>query len=68
MNMLTLAEKMLEENDLYVLADCADNLPMADRFPALSVLASDNRCLVIRMQIERMLLLNGIYDQSTICI
>jgi hypothetical protein len=27
MNMLTIAEKMLEENDLYVLATCADNLP-----------------------------------------
>ena len=143
MNMLTIAQKMLEENNLCVLATCNNNLPnsslmhyifddngmrifmltlkgsskhtniasnpmvsilidtrtdcqrsglpilaltvygkaefvqdpqrhqklvdqMVDRFPTLLELASDNRCLVIRIQIEKMLLLDGIKDQSTI--
>ena len=38
---------------------------MADKFPTLAELAGDNRCLVIQMRIEKMLLLDGIIDQST---
>lgn len=38
---------------------------MADKFPTLAELADDNRCLVIQMRIEKMLLLDGIIDQST---
>jgi nitroimidazol reductase NimA-like FMN-containing flavoprotein (pyridoxamine 5'-phosphate oxidase superfamily) len=143
MNMLTIAQKMLKENDLCVLATCADNLPnsslmqyiydgncmsvfmltlkgsskqiniaanpqvsilidtridskqsglpikaltvygkaefvqepqrrqalvdqMVDRFSSLAELASDKRCLVIQMRIEKMLLLDGVNDKSTI--
>lgn len=145
MNMLTIAQKMLEENNLGVLATCNNNLPnsslmqyiydanclsvfmltlkggskqinvtsnpqvsilidtridsqqsglpikaltvygkaefvndpqrhqalvnqMVDRFSSLAELASDKRCLVIQMRIEKMLLLDGIKDQSTIYI
>lgn len=145
MNMLTIAQKMLEENNLGVLATCNNNLPnsslmqyiydanclsvfmltlkgsskqinvtsnpqvsilidtridsqqsglpikaltvygkaefvndpqrhqalvnqMVDRFSSLAELASDKRCLVIQIRIEKMLLLDGIKDQSTIYI
>jgi nitroimidazol reductase NimA-like FMN-containing flavoprotein (pyridoxamine 5'-phosphate oxidase superfamily) len=145
MNMLTIAQKMLEENNLGVLATCNNNLPnsslmqyiydgncmsvfmltlkgsskhinvtsnpqvsilidtridsqqsglpikaltvygkaefvndpqrhqalvnqMVDRFSSLAELASDKRCLVIQMRIEKMLLLDGVNDKSTILI
>jgi len=41
---------------------------MNNRFPTLAELASDNRCLVIQMRMEKMLLLNGVNDMSTILI
>jgi hypothetical protein len=39
---------------------------MVDRFSSLAELASDKRCLVIQMRIEKMLLLDGVNDKSTI--
>ncbi len=141
MKMLTLAQKVLEENTLCVLSTCANNLPnsslmhyiydvsrmsifmltlkgsskqtniasnpqvsilidtrtdaqrsglpilaltvygkaefvqdpqqnqilvdqMVDRFPTLAELANDSQCLVIQIQIEKMLLLDGINKKA----
>ena len=36
------------------------------KFSNLTILAGDSRCLVIQIEIERMLLLDGVNDQSTI--
>jgi nitroimidazol reductase NimA-like FMN-containing flavoprotein (pyridoxamine 5'-phosphate oxidase superfamily) len=142
-NMLAIAQKMLEENNLCVLATCSNNLPnsslmhyiydgigmniimltlrgstkhkniktnpqvsllidtradllqpglpimaltvygkagiiqdpqrhkvlvdqLVDRYNSLAKLAGDSRCLVIQVQMEKMLLLDGISDKSTI--
>ena len=39
---------------------------MAGRYKSLAKLASDSRCLVIQVQMEKMLLLDGVNDKSTI--
>jgi len=39
---------------------------MVDRFSSLIELAGDSQCLVIQMQIEKMLLLDGVNDKSMI--
>ena len=41
---------------------------MVDRFSSLVELAGDSRCLVIQVQIEKMLLLDGVSDKSMIYI
>jgi len=39
---------------------------LVDRFGTLAKLAGDSRCLVIQVQMERMLLLDGVSDKRTI--
>ncbi|MDW7656225.1 MAG: pyridoxamine 5'-phosphate oxidase family protein [Bacillota bacterium] len=53
-----------------VVADPQKQQTLIDQLVAknsnLAILARDNRCLVIQMKIEKMLLLDGVNDKSTI--